>query len=513
MPHIINPRSAALVLVLLGLSPAGAVAQQNQPQNPSNAYYEFLLARRLEGEGDSDRALAALQRAAAADPTSAEIKAEIAGLYLRRDPRPRADVEKAAKEALALDPANVEAHRTLGTLYSDAADAAARAPSLQAAQDVRSAIEHLERAVAGTIGTDLQMHFRLAQMYLRNSEPEKVVQSLTRVVVQNPAIPQLRTLLANAHALSGNLKGAIATLSAGVDYSPALAADLARYLEQDGQLREAAAAYTLALAQNPNNRQLKVQRILALFNAREFSQAAGFAGEARKQHPEEPAFPRLQARALFEGGDRSAAIAVAEAAAKSFPKDLQTQLNLASLYSNAGRATEAISIAETANKTFPRDRQAQFALVDAYADAGRSTDAERVLRQMLASEPTDARVLNHLGYLLANRGEQLDEAVSLVRRALAADPDRPEYLDSLGWAHFKRGELNDAVKYLTAAAEKLPTNSEVQDHLGDVHAQRGSTQEAIAAWTRALEGDGQGIEKASVEKKIANAKIKMQNGK
>src|SRR5688572_33287169 len=89
MPHIINPPSAALVLVLLGLSPAGAVAQQNQPQNPSNAYYEFLLARRLEGEGDSDRALAALQRAAAADPTSAEIKAEIAGLYLRRDPRPR----------------------------------------------------------------------------------------------------------------------------------------------------------------------------------------------------------------------------------------------------------------------------------------------------------------------------------------------------------------------------------------------------------------------------------------
>ena len=513
MPQIMKPRAAALVLVLLGLSPAGAGAQQN-PQNPSNAYYEFLLARRLEGEGDSDRALAALQRASAADPTSAEIKAEIAALYLRRDPRPRAEVEKAAKEALALDPANVEAHRTLGTLYVDAVDAA-RTPSLQTSQDITNAITHLERAVAGSIGTDLQMQFRLGQMYLRNMEPEKAVQSLARVVTQNPGIPQLRQLLANAHALSGNLKAAIATLSAGMDYSPSpgMATELARYLEQDGQLREAAAAYTIALAQQPNNRQLKLSRIAALYAAREFGQAAGFAGEARKQHPDEPSFPRLQARALFEAGDRSGAIAVAESAAKSFPKDMQTQLVLATLYSNAGRANEAISIAETAAKTFPKELQAQFTLVDAYSDAGRSTDAERVLRQMLAGEPSNARVLNHLGYLLATRGEQLDEAVSLVRRALAADPDRPEYLDSLGWAHFKRGELNDAVKYLTAAAEKLPTNSEVQDHLGDVYARRGSMQEAIAAWTRALEGDGQGIEKADVEKKIANARVKLQNAK
>ena len=491
------------------------MAQPNQ-QNQPNAYYEFLLARRLEGEGDGDRALAALQRAAAADPTSAEIKAEIAGLYLRRDPRPRADVEKAANEALALDPANVEAHRTLGTLYVDAVDAAAsRPPSLQTAQDIKSAIEHLERAVAGAVGTDVQMQFNLGRMYVRNSEPEKTVQVLARVVTQNPGIPQLRTLLANAYALSGNVKGAIATLSAGMDYSPspAMATELARYLEQDGQLREAAAVYTLALAQNPNNQQLKLQRIAALYNAREFSQAAGFAGEARKQHPGEPTFPRLQARALFEAGDRSGALAVAEAAAKAFPKDLQTQLTLATLYSNAGRANEAITIAETAAKTFPREAQAQFTLVDAYADAGRSTDAERVLRQMLASEPSNPRVLNHLGYLLANRGEQLEEAVSLVRRALAADPDRPEYLDSLGWAHFKRGELNDAVKYLTAAAEKLPKNSEVQDHLGDVYARRGAMQDAIAAWTRALDGDGQGIEKADVEKKIASARVKMQNAK
>jgi tetratricopeptide (TPR) repeat protein len=121
--------------------------------------------------------------------------------------------------------------------------------------------------------------------------------------------------------------------------------------------------------------------------------------------------------------------------------------------------------------------------------------------------------MNHLGYLLASRGDQLDEAVTLVRRALQSDPDRPEYLDSLGWAHFKKGELNDALKYLTAAAEKLPDNSEIQDHLGDVHARRGALPEAIAAWTKALAGSGQGVEKANIEKKISSAKAKVQNAK
>ena len=83
------------------------------------------------------------------------------------------------------------------------------------------------------------------------------------------------------------------------------------------------------------------------------------------------------------------------------------------------------------------------------------------------------------------------------------------FLDSLGWAHFKRGELNDAVKYLSAAAAKLPTNSEVQDHLGDVHARRGALSDAIAAWSKALAGDGQGIEKSAVERKLEDAKRKL----
>jgi Flp pilus assembly protein TadD len=163
---------------------------------------------------------------------------------------------------------------------------------------------------------------------------------------------------------------------------------------------------------------------------------------------------------------------------------------------------------ESTAKAFPKDPTPQYALADLYQDAGRDEDAERVLRQVVAAAPNDPVALNYLGYHLAVRGDRLDEAIRLVRRALDADPNNGAYLDSLGWAHFRRGDLNEAEKYLGAAAEKLPDNSEIQDHLGDLYARRGRLPQAIAAWTRALEGSGQSIDRAAIEKKIADAQAK-----
>src|SRR5687767_165456 len=250
-------RRATLVVLLLGLSPAAAIAQQNAV----NPYYEFLQARRLAGQDKPEGALAALLRAAAADPQSAEIKAEIAALYFQKKPPANVEGEKFAREALAIDENNVEANRWLGNMYAGAVEAAVRARTAPAPQDVKNAILHLERAAAGTVGTDINQQYLLGQMYLRDSQPQKAVQAFVRVVAQSPGSPQARQMLAGAYAAAGDVKGAIGTLSEVIDYLPALSETLALYLEQDGQLKEAAAAYTVALAQQPNNRQLKVRRI------------------------------------------------------------------------------------------------------------------------------------------------------------------------------------------------------------------------------------------------------------
>ena len=107
----------------------------------------------------------------------------------------------------------------------------------------------------------------------------------------------------------------------------------------------------------------------------------------------------------------------------------------------------------------------------------------------------------------------LDEAIQLVQRALKEEPDNGAYLDSLGWAYFRRGNLEEAEKYLVAAVKQMPGNSEIQEHLGDLFARQGRYADAVAAWTRALNGDGQDVDKDAIEKKISGAKGKIPNGK
>jgi tetratricopeptide (TPR) repeat protein len=456
-----------LLVAVLG-APVVAVAQDG-----GGAYFEFLLARRLEGAGDFPGAQAALERAAKMDARSSEVRAELGAFHLRRS-QPE-EAEAAAKAALAIDSNSVEGHRVLGLVYAGYADGGTqRGTTAQATQYLKDAIVHLELASASTLAGDLVLNFTLGRLYMRAGTPEKAVQSLTRVIAQNPGSVQARLLLAQAQAVTKDLPAAIATLEAIVDEEPRVAAALGQYQEQAGQLREAAATYTKALAVAPMSRELKSRRITALYNAKEYKAAAAFATDARRQHPEDARFPRLQGRAMFDAGDRAGGVAVMEEAAKAFPKDTPTL----------------------------------YALADIYRDADRGADAETTLRQVLVLEPSNPNALNYLGYLLAMRGDKLDEAVQLVRKALEAEPDNGAYLDSLGWAHFKRGDLAEAEKYLNAAAERMPLNSEVLDHLGDVFLRRGRVDEAIAAWSKALSGDGADVDLASVRRKIEDARIK-----
>ncbi len=173
-----------------------------------------------------------------------------------------------------------------------------------------------------------------------------------------------------------------------------------------------------------------------------------------------------------------------------------------------GDAPRAITVLEPVAKANPNDAATQLSLADLYSNAGRKTDAERTVRQLVTLEPGNADALNYLGYMLAERGQQLDEAIRLVRRALDIEPNNPNYLDSLGWAYYRRGDYDQAEKYLAPAAQQMPRNSTVQDHMGDILARRGRWQDAIAAWTRALQGDGDDIDKAALEKKINDARGK-----
>ena len=115
--------------------------------------------------------------------------------------------------------------------------------------------------------------------------------------------------------------------------------------------------------------------------------------------------------------------------------------------------------------------------------------------------------------MLAERGERLTESVDLLKKALAIEPDNGSYLDSLGWAYYKADKLPLALESLQRAADQLKTNSVIQEHFGQVLFKLGRYDEAIVAWTRALAGDGDSIDRADVDKKIRAARQKLNNKK
>jgi tetratricopeptide (TPR) repeat protein len=461
-------RRDARIVVVAALF-AGGVPAPALAQAPTDSYYNFLMGRHLEGDGKATDALLALERAAAADPKSAEIRAEIASLQYRRNLRDES--EKAAKLALSLDDQNFEANRILGLLYAGNA-ASERITEAQTDAFVRDAIKYLERAVAAGEGPpDPTLHFTLGRMYTVAGQPQKGIEALKRVIEQSPYSVQARMALAQAYASVGDLPSAIASLDDVADDSPQALEEMGKYQMSASRFKDAIETYTRGLQAQPNSRRLKQQRILAAFEDKQYQQAATFAAEAQSQHQDDPTFPRLQASALLKGGNTPRAIELLEATAAKF-----------------------------------RDADTQLMLADVYNDSGRSTDAERMLRQLLATNPTDARVLNYLGYLLAENGHDLDEAIRLVNRALQGDPGRAEYLDSLGWAYYKRGDLGEAEKYLSEAAKKRPDHPEILDHLGDLYAKRGRWQDAIDAWTKALATKEDGITPSAVQKKIDDAR-------
>jgi tetratricopeptide (TPR) repeat protein len=143
-----------------------------------------------------------------------------------------------------------------------------------------------------------------------------------------------------------------------------------------------------------------------------------------------------------------------------------------------------------------------------YEAGGRLDEAEKELRKLLAEDPLDADAMNSLSYLFAQHNVKLQEAVDFAQRALKTEPGNPAYLDTLGWALFKQGKIDEAADSLGKAAAILIGNSVIQDHHGDVLAKRGHSAEAIAAWQRALAGDGESIDRAAIDKKIKAAKKK-----
>ena len=113
-------------------------------------------------------------------------------------------------------------------------------------------------------------------------------------------------------------------------------------------------------------------------------------------------------------------------------------------------------------------------------------EAEADFRAALTFRPDQPQVLNYLGYSLVERGEKMDEALEMIEKAVAAQPQNGAIVDSLGWVLFQLGNYEDAVVHLENAAALEAVDPVVNDHLGDAYWAVGRKIEAEFQWNRAL---------------------------
>jgi tetratricopeptide (TPR) repeat protein len=279
--------------------------------------------------------------------------------------------------------------------------------------------------------------------------------------------------------------------------------------EQLGQYDAAIGAFDEAHRLAPGDGLLTGYLIQANLSAKKYAAAVELARVARVDQPDDLRLARLHAQALRQNGEPDRAVAVLQdVVAKQGDKPI-AYVALAQVYQDANRGIDAVKTLEQAQERFPMETSIPFELGAVLEKQKRYADAEVAFRKVLALDPEYAPALNYLGYMLADRGERLDESVTYLKKALTIDPENGSYLDSLGWAYFKGNQFDLAADSLKRAADQLRTNSVIQDHYAEVLFKLGKYDEAIAAWNRALSGDGDSIDRPGIDRKIRTAQQKI----
>ncbi|MCC6349712.1 MAG: tetratricopeptide repeat protein [Candidatus Eisenbacteria bacterium] len=177
----------------------------------------------------------------------------------------------------------------------------------------------------------------------------------------------------------------------------------------------------------------------------------------------------LAARARAIAGRYDSAAVYARRLVEATPDSVDARTLLARIYQDSRRWPEAVEAWRAARALAPDDPQLMLDQGYCLERAGDIAGAIELGRKALERAPEMAGALNFLGYLLADNGRDLEEALGLVTRALAQDPDNGAYVDSYGWVLYRLGRLAEARTQLENALAITGGDPEIHEHLGDVY--------------------------------------------
>lgn len=178
----------------------------------------------------------------------------------------------------------------------------------------------------------------------------------------------------------------------------------------------------------------------------------------------------------------------------------------ASVYGDMKDFDHAREVVDRAYAAHPKNHRLLF-LRGVYEErAGRIPECIETMRMVVARDSTMSSAMNYLGYLFAERGENLDEAEMLITRALEIKPDDGFYLDSLGWVYYQKGLYDRALETLEKALALTPDEGVVLEHLADTWRKKGDEAKAQELYRQALEKKLEDRDRQRIESKMHPAR-------
>jgi tetratricopeptide (TPR) repeat protein len=433
-----------------------------------------------------------------------------------------ADAEAALKEILSFDSNSLEARLSLAELLDRRGDHASSIALLKGAPEEARMEPRLRRQLAWSL-------------YLNGDLDESLatVDPLLGVDTATSSLPLLKGLILTAEGRNAEALEVLKKVREAQPKDVTLATTFARVLEREGRREEAArvlAEVADALAADPEQSEearearielaqvylaakdwdkasqtlkplldsqdpeVRGQALLlqadTLIEAKRYDEALALV-DGEKEPP--PALAGKRAEALLRAGRDEEGNRLLSGLATD--EDPQTAVTAVQVYHRLDRYEESIPVLQKMIVDRPELPIPGFLLGAAYERTGQRDKAIFEFQRILKLAPDFHAALNYLGYTYAEKGENLNEALDLTRRAVSLDPDNGSYVDSLGWTYYQLGRYDQARGYLERAARLEPEDATLQEHLGDVYVALGQKERAREAYRRAVELDDDNLEK------------------
>ena len=335
----------------------------------------------------------------------------------------------------------------------------------------------------------------------RFDDAKAIIDKFNQQGLGDPAVDVVAKAIA-AHQRPGQYSSTVQAGAAQMFHGLAIA------LARDGNNDLALSLLQLGLYLDPHNDVIPLLIGQLLDNANQHAAANQYYSNIPLSSPMHLVASVRVAQNYDSMGNRPEAIKQLGSIVAANPTDRDAITALAELYRVDKQYDQAAKLYTQAIDLDPGDRPGDWVL---YYERGisyeRGKEWDKAQPDFLAAlklNPDQPQVLNYLGYTWVDRGENLDQALDMIQKAVKATPTDGFIVDSLGWAFYKLGRFTDAVNTLEQAVQLKPNDPQINDHLGDAYWKAGRKLEAHFQWNVAASLDTDGTLKAELTKKQAD---------